>query len=109
MININKLSIFNFIIIIAEKCAADNFNDLIFSSEKETEEKIPNYRLRADTEFSLNNTTTTSTNNCDWVRAPSYFDEQQISELTNEQIQFTLDYFSKINIYILLHSLIFLL
>ena len=57
----------------------------------EEESKIPIYKLRADT----TSTTTNNNNNNDWIRAPSYFDEQQLSELTNEQIQFTLDYFSK--------------
>lgn len=52
---------------------------------EEKESKIPIYKLRADN----------NNNNNDWIRAPSYFDEQQLSELTNEQIQFTLDYFSK--------------
>lgn len=31
----------------------------------------------------------------DWIRAPQFFDEEQISQLTNEQIKTTLDYFSK--------------
>ena len=65
-------------------CTSENLPEVeVFSL---LDEKLPAYKLRADSIFSHSN--------CDWIKAPLYFDEQQISELTNEQIQFTLDYFS---------------
>jgi hypothetical protein len=98
----------------AAKCASENFNLNEFNLKEADydDEKPPSYKLRANEEkFSSSINTNTNANNnhnCDWIRAPSYFDEQQISELTNEQIQFTLDYFSKqkINKYIFLFSLL---
>jgi hypothetical protein len=55
-------------------------------------QSIPVYKLRATT------TTTTDTANTNkyecWVRPPLYFDEEAVRELTGEQIESTLDYFS---------------
>jgi hypothetical protein len=55
-------------------------------------DKSSTYRLRAE---ALNN------NHTDWVQPPLYINEQEISELTSEQIKFTLDYFSKIFNYLI--------
>jgi hypothetical protein len=49
------------------------------------DEETPTYKLRADTAYSQVN--------IDWIKAPFKFNEQEISELSNEQIQLTLDYF----------------
>ena len=58
------------------------------------ETTIPIYKLRADQQENL--TSKNNNNNiCDWIKAPAlYIDEQEISELTYDQIRFTLDYFS---------------
>ncbi len=50
-------------------------------------DNLPLYKLRADTLFTHSNS--------DWIEAPLYVDEQEISELTNEQIKYTLDYFCR--------------
>lgn len=50
------------------------------------DENIPTYKLRADN---------ASESNRNWIQAPLYFDEEAIRELTDEQIQTTLDYFSE--------------
>jgi hypothetical protein len=56
------------------------------------ETTIPIYNLRAEQE---NLTSKNNNNICDWIKAPAlYIDEQEISELTYDQIRFTLDYFS---------------
>lgn len=64
-------------------CSSDNIAEVDVISL--LDEKIPQYKLRADTIFSHSN--------CDWIRAPLYIDENEVNELTNEQIAFTLDYF----------------
>lgn len=51
----------------------------------EQNEEVPIYKLRADPE--------NPSQSCDWIKGPHCFDEQQISELTSEQIKVTLDYF----------------
>lgn len=76
-------------------CSSDNLAEVEVISL--LDEKIPTYKLRADTVFSHSN--------CDWIRAPLYFDEQQISQLTNEQIQLTLDYFSNYILFFLMNFL----
>lgn len=52
----------------------------------EEEQSTVSYKLRASLATDADN---------DWIRAPKFFDEEQISQLTNEQIKTTLDYFSK--------------
>lgn len=78
----NHLSMLNFLLDI---CSSNNLAEVDVISL--LDEKLPQYKLRADTIFSHSNS--------DWIRAPLYIDESEISELTNEQIAFTLDYFSK--------------
>jgi len=54
--------------------------------EQDPDQEVPKYKLRAQP---------AAETDYDWVRAPQFFDEEQISQLTNEQIKTTLDYFSK--------------
>ena len=54
----------------------------------QTADQLKLYKLRAETKSSSSTATT-----CDWVRPPHYFDEEAIRDLSNEQIQLTLDYF----------------
>ncbi|RNA00672.1 Trafficking kinesin-binding [Brachionus plicatilis] len=66
-------------------CSSDNIAEVDVISL--LDEKLPKYKLRADTIFSHSN--------CDWIKAPLYIDQNELAELTNEQIAFTLDYFSE--------------
>ena len=63
------------------------------------DEQIPTYKLRADTAYSQTN--------LDWIKAPFKFNEQEISELSNEQIQLTLDYFSKLRFVFKINDVLF--
>lgn len=69
--------------ILKDICTSENLAEVDVSSL--LGEYIPHYKLRADNNL--------PSSNSDWIQAPLYFDEEAISELTNEQIQTTLDYF----------------
>ena len=64
----------------------DNEDDYDVERCNNEEQSTVSYKLRASLATNADN---------GWIRAPKFFDEEQISQLTNEQIKTTLDYFSK--------------
>lgn len=82
---IKKININMLLILLIDICLPDSISKIDFISL--LDESLPQYNLRANTIFSQSN--------YDWIKAPFYIEENEIKELTNQQILFTLEYFSK--------------
>lgn len=65
-------------------------SETIINENQRGDEPLKLYKLRG-----ASNNEETCNSAASWVRPPSHFDEQAVKDLTNEQLESTLEYFSK--------------